>query len=405
MNFMSWIRMLNKQTIEDVNLKGKKVLVRVDFNVPLDDSLKITDDMRIISTLPTIQYLVNHEAKIILMSHLGRPKGKFVNKLSLEPVYERLKDLIDSPVKFAPDCIGPEVKAMVNTLNSGEILILENLRFHEGETKNDPEFVSQLAKLGDIYVNDAFGTAHRAHASTEGVAHYLHGVAGFLLKKEINYLENAIENPNRPFVAILGGRKVADKIPVIKKLMERVESIIFGGAMVFTFLKAQGKEIGSSVLDEPGLVTAQEIMELAKAQDKELVFPVDIIAADKFSEEAKTQIVTAEEGIPQGWLGVDIGPKTIEKYARIIKAAKSVLWNGPPGVFEIPKFAEGTKELARIIAETEGLTSIIGGGDTAAAVDKFGFRDKMTHISTGGGASLELLEGKILPGIAVLQDK
>lgn len=396
--------MLKKQTIEDIDVNGKRVLTRVDFNVPLDEKLKITDTRRIDESLPTIRYLLGKNAKVILMSHLGRPKG-IDDSLRMKPIFEYLKQIVNTKVILAPDCVGPEVESLVNAMKPKEIVLLENLRFHPEEEKNDPKFVAQLAKLGDIYVNDAFGTSHRAHASTEGLAHVLPGVAGYLMKKEIDYLENAIDNATRPFVAITGGKKVSDKIPVLKKLLDKVDTLLFGGGMVFTFLKAQGKEIGSSILDNEGLNTAKEIIELAKAKHKNLVFPDDIVIADKFSNDANTKIISADAGIPAGWQGLDIGPKTIEKYGKILKSAKTVLWNGPVGVFEMSKFAEGTKNLAKVITETKGLISIIGGGDTAAAMQTFGFDGKMSHISTGGGASLELLEGKPLPGIIALKDK
>ena len=396
--------MLKKQTIEDIDVNGKRVLTRVDFNVPLDEKLKITDTRRIDESLPTIRYLLGKNAKVILMSHLGRPKG-IDDSLRMKPIFEYLKQIVNTKVILAPDCVGPEVESLVNAMKPKEIVLLENLRFHPEEEKNDPKFVAQLAKLGDIYVNDAFGTSHRAHASTEGLAHVLPGLAGYLMMKEIDYLENAIDNATRPFVAITGGKKVSDKIPVLKKLLDKVDTLLFGGGMVFTFLKAQGKEIGSSILDNEGLNTAKEIIELAKAKHKNLVFPDDIVIADKFSNDANTKIISADAGIPAGWQGLDIGPKTIEKYGKILKSAKTVLWNGPVGVFEMSKFAEGTKNLAKVITETKGLISIIGGGDTAAAMQTFGFDGKMSHISTGGGASLELLEGKPLPGIIALKDK
>ncbi|MHA1992359.1 MAG: phosphoglycerate kinase [Candidatus Hodarchaeales archaeon] len=396
---------LNKKSITDINLKGKRVLVRVDFNVPLDENLTITDGLRVKAALPTISYLIEKQAKIILMSHLGRPKGKVVEKLRMRPIFEYLKTLVKVPVFVAPDCIGYEVEQIVAKLNSSEILLLENLRFHIGEEKNDENFAQELAKLADIYVNDAFGSAHRAHASTEGIAHHLPSVAGFLMEKEINYLENAVESPERPFVAILGGKKVSDKIPVIKQLLKKVDTILFGGGMVYTFFKSQGKEIGSSILDEPGLETAKEIIKLAEEQNKKLVFPKDIIIADDFSDEANVKVCNIEDGIPNGWQGLDIGPETIKLFEEYIKQAKTILWNGPVGVFELEPFSHGSKSLASTIASKTDLIAIIGGGDTASAVKSFGFADKMSHISTGGGASLELLEGKILPGVKVLLDK
>jgi phosphoglycerate kinase len=396
---------LKKKSITDINLKEKRVLVRVDFNVPLDENLTITDGLRVKAALPTISYLIEQQAKIILMSHLGRPKGKVVEKLRMRPIFDYLKSLVKVPVFVAPDCTGIEVEQMVAKLNSSEILLLENLRFHMEEEKNDEKFAQELAKLADVYVNDAFGSAHRAHASTEGIAHHLPSVAGFLMEKEINYLENAVESPERPFVAILGGKKVSDKIPVIKQLSKKVDTILFGGGTVYTFFKSQSKEIGSSILDEPGLETAKEIFKLAEVQNKKLVFPIDIVIADDFSDEANVTVCNIEDGIPKGWQGLDIGPKTIKLFEEYITQAKTILWNGPVGVFELKPFSNGSKSLASIIASKTDLISIIGGGDTASAVKSFGFADKMSHISTGGGASLELLEGKILPGVKVLLDK
>jgi phosphoglycerate kinase len=396
---------LKKKSITDINLKEKRVLVRVDFNVPLDENLTITDGLRVKAALPTISYLIEQQAKIILMSHLGRPKGKVVEKLRMRPIFDYLKSLVKVPVFVAPDCTGIEVEQMVAKLNSSEILLLENLRFHMEEEKNDEKFAQELAKLADVYVNDAFGSAHRAHASTEGIAHHLPSVAGFLMEKEINYLENAVESPERPFVAILGGKKVSDKIPVIKQLLKKVDTILFGGGMVYTFFKSQGKEIGSSILDELGLETSKEIFKLAEEQNKKLVFPKDIVIADDFSDKANVKVCNIEDGIPKGWQGLDIGPKTIKLFEEYIKQAKTILWNGPVGVFELKPFSHGSKSLASIIASETDLIAIIGGGDTASAVKSFGFADKMSHISTGGGASLELLEGKILPGVKVLLDK
>ncbi|OLS19541.1 MAG: Phosphoglycerate kinase [Candidatus Heimdallarchaeota archaeon LC_3] len=397
--------MLNKKTIKDIDIKNKRILVRVDFNVPLDQNLSITDPLRITAALPTIKYLIANGAKVILMSHLGRPKGKVIETLRMRPIYEYLKTNIDFPVFYASDCIGEEVRQTTDKINPSEILLLENLRFHIGEEKNDPEFVKELVKLGEIYVNDAFGTAHRAHASTEGIAHYLPSVAGFLVEKEINYLENTVKNPQRPFVAILGGKKVSDKLPVIRELMKKVDTILFGGGMVYTFFKAMNKEIGSSILDEPGINIAKEIMELAKEQNKTFVFPPDIIIADSFSENANVSVCNIDDGIPDGWQGLDIGPISIEKFEKYINTAKTILWNGPVGVFELKPFSQGSKAIAKKIAANKNLISIIGGGDTASAVKAFGLADKMSHISTGGGAALELLEGKNLPGISILEDK
>lgn len=396
---------LKKKTIEDIELKDKNVLVRVDFNVPLDKDGKITDDLRIRAALPTIQYLHDKNAKIILMSHLGRPGGKKNPEESLKPIFEHLKTLVNFPVKFSTDCIGREAETMVENLESGEMLLLENTRFYVEEEKNDKEFAKKLASLADIFVNDAFGTAHRAHASTEGVTHFIPAVAGFLIKKEIDYLENAIDTPERPFVAILGGKKVSDKIKVIKKLLEKVDAILIGGGMAYTFLKYQGYEIGSSILDKDGLEIVKEVLAIAKQKGKKIYLPSDIKVANKFSNDAETKIINISDGIEEGWIGLDVGQKTTQEYIGVIKKAKTVLWNGPLGVFEMETFAEATKKLAIAIADQEDLISIIGGGDTAAAIQSFDLHEKMTHISTGGGASLELLEGKVLPGVAALQDK
>ncbi|MFW9928217.1 MAG: phosphoglycerate kinase [Candidatus Thorarchaeota archaeon] len=396
--------MLQKKTIEDIDLNQKRVLVRVDFNVPLNDALEITDTLRIDASLPTINYLLSQHAKVILMSHLGRPKG-MDDKLRMRPVYNYLKTKIKTNVFLATDCVGSEVEKMAMDLKSGEILLLENLRFHPEEEKNDPEFVQQLAKLGEIYVNDAFGTAHRSHASTEGVAHVLPAVAGYLMEKEINYLQNTIDNPKHPFIAILGGKKVSDKILVLKQLLTKVNSILLGGGMVYTFFKAQGKQIGNSIVDIPGIETAKEIMALAEKSGKKIIFPVDIITAKEIKQGTETKICLIDDGIPDGWQGLDIGPKSVELFGKTIKESRTILWNGPVGVFEIGTFALGTKKIADIIANNSEAISIIGGGDTASAVKEFGLESKITHISTGGGASLELLEGKILPGVKILQDK
>lgn len=392
-----------KKTIKDVDLKGKKVLMRVDFNVPLDDSLNITDDIRIKSAVPTIKYALDNGAKVILMSHLGRPDGKIVDKLRLAPVAARLEKLLGRKVTAAKDCIGDEVAKAVAAMKAGDVVLLENLRFHAEEEANDPAFAKELAKLGDVFVNDAFGTAHRAHASTEGVTHYLPSVAGFLLEKEIQYLGSAVDNPKRPFVAILGGAKVKDKIKVIDNLLNKVDALIIGGGMAYTFLKAQGKSIGASKLDKDGFETAKAA--LAKAAQKKIpmLLPVDNIAADKFDANANTQVTG--DSIPDGWMGLDVGPKTIKLFEDTLKTAKTIVWNGPLGVFEMDKFSRGTEEVARYIANLKGVISVIGGGDTAAAMAKFKVDGKMSHISTGGGASLEYLEGKGLPGIDALNDK
>ena len=395
----------NKKTVEDVDVAGKRVLVRVDFNVPQDDTGAITDDRRIRAALPTIQYLTGKGARVILASHLGRPKGGPTPKFSLKPVAERLAQLLAQPVPLAPDSVGLEVQALVGALQNGDVLLLENVRFYPEEEKNDPAFAAKLASLADLFVNDAFGTAHRAHASTEGVAHHLPAVAGFLLKKELDYLGDTVENPARPFVAILGGAKVKDKIPVIESLLPKVDTLIIVGGMSYTFFKAQGKEIGKSLLDTGSLEFVARVE--AEAGDK-LMLPVDITVADgnPFDVDPSTlhtKIVPVGE-IPADWEGVDIGPVTLKAIAAVLDGAKTVLWNGPAGIFEFPQFAAGTIGVAQALADSAA-TTIVGGGDSAAAVEKFGFADKMTHISTGGGASLEFLEGKELPGVAALLDK
>ncbi len=394
---------MSKKTIKDVDLKGKKVLMRVDFNVPLDDNLNITDDIRIRAAVPTIKYAIDKGAKVILMSHLGRPDGQVNEKMRLAPCAKRLGEILGKNVVALKECIGPEVKKAVGSMKDGDVVLLENLRFHAEEEKNDPAFAKELASLGDVFVNDAFGTAHRAHASTEGVTHYLPAVSGFLLEKEIQYLGGAVDTPVRPFIAILGGAKVKDKIKVIDHLLNKVDALIIGGGMAYTFLKAQGKSIGNSKLDKDGFDTAKSALEKAKAKKIKILLPIDNIAADKFDAAANTQLVG--ENIPDGWMGLDIGPKTIELFKNELKGAKTIVWNGPMGVFEMDKFATGTKEIATYIANLKGVTSIIGGGDTAAAMSKFKLEDKMSHISTGGGASLEYLEGRGLPGIDALNDK
>lgn len=394
---------MNKKTIKDISVSGKKVLVRVDFNVPLDENKNITDETRITAALPTIKYLLENGAAVILCSHLGRPKGEFNMKYSLAPVAARLKELFPGKVTFAEDVIGQSAQAAVENIKSGDIVLLENLRFHAEEEKNDAGFAKKLASYADIYVNDAFGTAHRAHASTAGVADYLPAVAGFLIGKELDIMGKALENPERPFVAILGGKKVSDKIGVINNLLEKVDTLIIGGAMAFTFFKAMGLEIGKSLLEEEKVELAKNLIEKAKEKGVKLLLPVDTIVADKFGEDANTQNVPREE-IPADWEGLDIGEKTRELFAEEVKSAKTVIWNGPMGVFEIEKFAGGTKAVAAALAQCEG-TTIIGGGDSAAAVEQLGYADKMSHISTGGGASLEFLEGLELPGVAALNDK
>lgn len=393
---------MSKMTLRDIDIKNKVVLVRVDFNVPQDENLNITDDTRIRATLPTIKYILDQNAKkIILMSHLGRPDGKVVAKYSLKPVADRLAQLLGVPVKFLNDCIGEAVKKDID-LAKEKIILLENLRFHAEEEANDPGFAKALGSLADVFVNDAFGTAHRAHASTEGVTHYLKSVAGFLLDKEIKYLGNAIQNPQRPFMVILGGAKVSDKIGVIENLLPKADAILIGGGMAYTFLKAQGKSIGNSKLEKDKLDLAKSILGKALNLKKEIVLPIDNLIVEKIDPNAKTEIVGDE--IPEGKIAVDIGPKTIVLFKEKLKTAKTIVWNGPLGIFEMDAFSRGTQEIAKFITTT-GATTIIGGGDTAAAVAKFKLEDKMTHISTGGGASLEFMEGKELPGIAALTDK
>ena len=395
----------NKKTVEDIDVAGKRVLVRVDFNVPQDSSGAITDDRRIRAALPTIKYLIDHNARVILVSHLGRPKGGPEPKYSLKPVAEKLSELLSKSVPLAPDSVGAEVKTLVDGLADGDVLLLENVRFHPEEEKNDPEFAKQLASLAEIFVNDAFGTAHRAHASTEGVAHDLPAVAGYLLKKELDYLGNTVENPKRPFVSILGGAKVKDKITVIEALLPKVDTLIIGGGMAYTFLKAKGYEIGKSLLDATNVEFAKTIIE--KAGDK-LVLPVDtvVVNGNPFGPDADSleSKVVASDAIPADWEGVDIGPVTTKAFAAIIQQAGTVIWNGPAGIFEIDRFAVGTEGIAAALASSAAIT-IVGGGDSAAAVEKLGYADKITHVSTGGGASLEFLEGKTLPGVAALQDK
>jgi phosphoglycerate kinase len=391
--------MSDKKTIRDIDVRGKRVLVRVDFNVPLDQG-KVADDTRIRAALPTIQYLMEHGARVILMSHLGRPKGKVKEELRLTPVAERLSELLDKPVAMAVDCVGEEVETAVDRLRPGDVLLLENLRFHPGEEANDPEFVSRLVSLGQVYVNDAFGTAHRAHASTEGVAHRLPAVAGFLMEKELNFLSKALENPEPPFVAILGGAKISDKIGVVDNLLGRVDALLIGGGMANTFLKAQGYQVGQSLVEEESLPLALELLDKA---GRKLVLPMDVVVADKFDAEAQSKTVGVGE-VPAEWRILDIGPATVERFAQELYTAKTVVWNGTMGVAEFPRFAAGTQAIIEMLAESQAVT-IVGGGDTAAAVQQAGLVEKMTHVSTGGGASLELLEGKTLPGVAALADR
>ena len=393
-----------KKTVKDVDVRSKRVLVRVDYNVPLDANGNVRDDKRITASLPTINYLLEQGARIILCSHLGRPKGEVKKEFSLAPVAKRLKELLPNVnIYFASDCIGEEAERKAAALKDGEILLLENLRFHKEEEKNDPEFAKKLASLAEIYVSDAFGTVHRAHASTAGVAAYLPAVAGFLIGKELSIMGGALENPERPFVAILGGAKVADKIGVITNLLNKCDTLLIGGGMAYTFFKAMGYEIGDSLLDAESIDLAKQLMETAKEKGVKLLLPVDTVVAKAFAADAEHMIVSAN-AIPAGWQGLDIGEKTRELFAAEIKNAKTVIWNGPMGVFEFPEFAKGTEAVAKACAECGG-TTIIGGGDSASAVKKLGYADKMTHISTGGGASLEFLEGKVLPGVAALNDK
>jgi phosphoglycerate kinase len=389
---------LNKKTVRDIHVDGKRVLVRCDFNVPLDGG-EITDDRRITEAMPTIRYLLDHGAAVILASHLGRPKGKSP-EFSLAPVAKRLSELLGKPVRLLSDSVGPDVEAACRSAKPGDVLLLENVRFHPEEEANDPAFAKQLAGLADIYVNDAFGTAHRAHASTEGVAHDLPAVAGFLIEKEIEFLGRAIENPKRPFIAIMGGSKVKDKIGVIESLLPKVDKLLIGGGMIFTFYKAQGHKIGNSLLDEGSLEYAERLL---KASGDKIVLPTDVVIAADLNESAQTQVVPIS-AIPDGMIGADIGPKTQRAFAQEIANAGTALWNGPMGVFEMSPFEAGTRAVAEALANSHALT-VVGGGDSAAAVEKFDLADRMGHVSTGGGASLEFLEGKVLPGIAALQDK
>lgn len=391
---------MSKKTVRDINMKGKRVLMRVDFNVPMDGGV-VTDDKRIRAALPTIQYVLDQGASLILMSHLGRPKGAgFEADFSLKPAAEALAKLLNKPVTMAPDCVGPEVEKMAKALKPGETLMLENTRFYKAEEKNDPEFAKKLAALGEIYVNDAFGSAHRAHASTEGVARFLPAVSGFLMQQELDYLSKATETPARPYVAILGGAKISDKIAVVENLLAKADTVIIGGGMANTFLAAKGYEMADSLVEAGSVETAKAIMGKA---GKKLLLPVDAVIGDKFDAEAESKVVDVKK-VPAGWRILDIGPKSVEKFGKVIKDAKLVVWNGPMGVFEFPKFAEGTFAIAKLIADS-GATSVIGGGDSASAVKKAGVAKKMTHVSTGGGASLEFLEGKVLPGVAALNDK
>ena len=394
---------MNKKTIRDIDLKGKRVLVRCDFNVPMDENQNITDNRRIVAALPTIKYLIEQECKIVLCSHLGRPKGEFKKEFSLAPVAVELSKQLGQEVLMATDVIGENAKTLAENLKPGQVMLIENVRFHKEETENDPEFAKQLANFGEIFVNDAFGTAHRAHASTEGVSHYLPAVSGFLIEKELKFLGDALENPERPFISILGGSKVSDKIGVIDSLLEKVDELLIGGGMSYTFYKALGYSVGNSICEDDKIDLAKELMEKAKAKNVKMLLPIDNKLGKEFSANTETMVVD-RESIPDGWEGLDIGPKTIELYTEELKKAKTVIWNGTVGVAEFDLFAEGTNSLAKVLSELDA-TTIIGGGDTAAAVQKAGLADKMTHVSTGGGASLEFLEGKKLPGIECLMDK
>ena len=394
---------MNKKSIKDIDIKGKKVLMRVDFNVPLDNDLVITDDNRIRAALPSIEYILGENAKLILMSHLGRPKGEVRQEFSLAPAATRLSELIGKPVKILDDCIGDSVKEAVLGMSDGDVILLENLRFHKEETENDASFAKELASLGDIFVNDAFGTCHRAHASTEGITHYLESVSGFLVEKEIEYFQKVVTSPDKPFAFILGGAKVADKIPVIENMMDKCDLIFIGGAMAYTFLKVNGIDVGSSRMEEEMIDTVKAIKDKASLKGVEIVLPIDHVITDDFQAAINVKTTDGEQ-IESGWMGVDIGPKSIELFKDKLKQVKTIVWNGPVGVFENDKFAAGTKALCDTLAKSDA-TTVIGGGDTAAAVLKFGVQDKMSHISTGGGASLEYLEGKVLPGVAALSDK
>ncbi len=390
---------MNKKTVKDIDLKGKRVLMRVDFNVPMEGG-KVTDDKRIRASLPTIQYVLDQGASLILMSHLGRPKGGPDPEFSLKAASDVLAGLLGKPVQMAPDCVGPQVEQMARALKPGQVLMLENTRFQPGEEKNDPGLAKQMAALGDVYVNDAFGSAHRAHASTEGVAHYLPAVSGFLMEQELEYLGRATQNPERPYIAILGGAKISDKIAVVENLLSKCDRLIIGGGMANTFLAARGCNMQDSLVEAGSLEMAKGIM--AKAGNK-LLLPVDAVIADKFEADASSRVVAVEQ-IPAGWRMMDIGPKSIEAFKTALSGARLIVWNGPMGVFEMPKFAEGTFAIAKLLAAS-GATTVIGGGDSASAVKKAGVAKQMTHVSTGGGASLEFLEGKELPGVAALLDK
>ncbi len=393
---------MNKQTIEDIDLKGKRVLIRVDYNVPLNEQGVITDDARIVKSLDTVKYCLKQDARVILMSHLGRPDGKPSAKYSLKPAADHLAKLLGKKVDLLSDCVGADVESKVMAMKNGDIVMLENLRFHAEEEKNDAEFSKKLAKLGEVYVNDAFGTAHRAHASTAGVAKYLPAVGGYLLNKEVTYFSKAISNPDRPFVAILGGAKVVDKVKLISNLLEKTDMILIGGAMAYTFYKIMGIKIGNSKFDPAGEQAAKDALAKSKAKGVPIILPVDRVIAEKMEKNVPTKVVDGD--IPDGWSGFDIGPESIKKFKEILSTAKTVVWNGPLGLFEVPPFDKGTREIAHFMAGMKA-TTIIGGGDTAAAIMQFGLESKMSHVSTGGGASLEFLEGTVLPGVAALNDK
>jgi len=398
--------MFNKISVRDIDSNNKRVFLRVDFNVPLDDKGNVQDDLRIREALKTINYLLENKAAVIIASHMGRPKGEIVPKLSLKPCAKRLSELTDKEVKMAPDCIGDEVEKMASELKPGGLLMLENLRFHKEETDNDVEFAKKLSEMAEVYVNDAFGAVHRAHASVEAITHFFPvRAAGFLIEKELEYLGNAVENPKRPFVVILGGAKVSGKLELIIKLMEKCDTILLGGAMVYTFLASKGRPTGSSLVESDKTENAGDILKQAKDKGVKLELPLDHLIAKELNEQSETKIIDdTSQGIPTGWIGADIGPKTISKYSEYLKSAKTIVWNGPMGVFEISAFAGGTLGIARAVAES-GAISIVGGGDSASAVKKAGITDKIMHISTGGGASLEFLAGKELPGIIALSDK
>ena len=397
---------MNKLSIDNVDLINKRVLVRVDFNVPLDEKLNITNDIRIVESLPTIKKIISSGGKAILMSHLGRPKGERKPEFSLKPAAERLSELLGKEVKLAPDCIGSDVEKMVNEMKPGDVILLENLRFHKQEEKNDPEFAKKLAKLGDVYINDAFGSAHRAHASTEGVTKFIKTcAAGYLMQKELDYLGKALAKPKRPYCAILGGAKISGKIDVIKNLLDKVDSLIVGGGMAFTFFKAEGKEIGKSLLEVEKLDLAKDLLQNLKSSKIKFLLPVDVVVADEFKNESPSKVVSVDN-IPPDKMGLDIGPETIKLFSDELMKSKTIVWNGPMGVFEMDNFAKGTFEIAQVLAKATsgGAVTVIGGGDSAAAISKAGLEKKVSHVSTGGGASLEFLEGKVLPGVAALTD-